>query len=413
VKTTRAVEEERMQTTRSASGFTLIELMVAMTVTLIVMGAVVGLLTSGQTSFRREPAIADMQQNLRSAMDIIMRDVAAGGTGIPTELVRPGTGYPPFHGSFVQVFTPAFDDGKACIAGVAHDTGPTACPRPLRPGWPDVATAAQRTDDLGVITSNTECGAEGICGYTGTGSYVHLDNNSTCVQANATPLFFTASGAWTIRRVGTLINQAGGPTGGTCGSTNHARLTFTPATGSGVNEKAGLCELPGVGTINGNESGCQPAFALAGAEAVSFRISVDADGVPNLERRSSATATSAWVSNFQVIARGVEDMQVQYEVAGDPGDGSDRTPRWLDEAPITLSGNYNTMVRAVRVTLSGRTTLQSTTEGGGALSGASADARGNLYVRSSLTSTAAVRTALLHASRQYVDSATTQAPSWN
>ncbi len=45
-------------------GFSLVELMVAMVVTLIISGAVFQLVTAGQSAFRKEPALADRQQNI-------------------------------------------------------------------------------------------------------------------------------------------------------------------------------------------------------------------------------------------------------------------------------------------------------------------------------------------------------------
>jgi prepilin-type N-terminal cleavage/methylation domain-containing protein len=45
-------------------GFSLIELMVAMVVTLIISGAVFQLVTAGQSAFKKEPAVADRQQNI-------------------------------------------------------------------------------------------------------------------------------------------------------------------------------------------------------------------------------------------------------------------------------------------------------------------------------------------------------------
>ena len=53
---------------RQQRGFSLVELMVAMTVTLIVSGAIYGLLTSGSSAFRREPEVADRQQNIRQTV---------------------------------------------------------------------------------------------------------------------------------------------------------------------------------------------------------------------------------------------------------------------------------------------------------------------------------------------------------
>ena len=45
----------KAESNQGASGFSLIELTIAMVVTLIVSGAIFGLLTGGKTAFRREP----------------------------------------------------------------------------------------------------------------------------------------------------------------------------------------------------------------------------------------------------------------------------------------------------------------------------------------------------------------------
>ena len=79
---------------RPESGFSLVELMVALVVTLIVSGAVYGLLTSGQSAFRKEPAMADRQANIRAAMDMIVSDLRGAGVGMPP---------------FTRVFTPGLD----------------------------------------------------------------------------------------------------------------------------------------------------------------------------------------------------------------------------------------------------------------------------------------------------------------
>ena len=67
------------------SGFTLIEVMISMMITLIVMSAVFGLLSRGQSTFQREPEIADMQQSARAALDMVAKDALQAGAGLPPE----------------------------------------------------------------------------------------------------------------------------------------------------------------------------------------------------------------------------------------------------------------------------------------------------------------------------------------
>lgn len=64
------------------AGFSLVEMLVAITVTLIIMGSVYGLITQGQNAFGREPLLADRQQQIRLAMDRIQKDVVSGGLGL-------------------------------------------------------------------------------------------------------------------------------------------------------------------------------------------------------------------------------------------------------------------------------------------------------------------------------------------
>jgi prepilin-type N-terminal cleavage/methylation domain-containing protein len=69
----------------SERGFSLIEVLISITITVIVMGAVFGLLTRGQRSFQREPEVADLQQSGRTALDQVAKDILQGGAGLPPE----------------------------------------------------------------------------------------------------------------------------------------------------------------------------------------------------------------------------------------------------------------------------------------------------------------------------------------
>ena len=72
-----------MQASHSKRGFTLIELMVAMAVALVVLGAAVGLYTKGMDTVNRVTSRADMQANVRVGFNELTRDLYRAGTGIP------------------------------------------------------------------------------------------------------------------------------------------------------------------------------------------------------------------------------------------------------------------------------------------------------------------------------------------
>ena len=69
--------------TGSQRGFSLIEVLIAMMIPLIVMASVMMLLQKGQTTFQREPEVADMNQNARTGLDMISRDLTMAGLNTP------------------------------------------------------------------------------------------------------------------------------------------------------------------------------------------------------------------------------------------------------------------------------------------------------------------------------------------
>jgi prepilin-type N-terminal cleavage/methylation domain-containing protein len=67
-------------------GFSLVEVLVALAITVIVMSAVFGLLGRGQRSFQREPEVADMNQNARFGLEMISRDLVMAGFRTPPSI---------------------------------------------------------------------------------------------------------------------------------------------------------------------------------------------------------------------------------------------------------------------------------------------------------------------------------------
>ncbi len=60
-------------------GFTLVELMIAMTIGLILLGGVITILTSSQQVYRVNDALARMQENARYAFQVLSRDIRMAG----------------------------------------------------------------------------------------------------------------------------------------------------------------------------------------------------------------------------------------------------------------------------------------------------------------------------------------------
>jgi prepilin-type N-terminal cleavage/methylation domain-containing protein len=121
------------------SGFTLIETLVAMTLMLIVVAAVMGALNDATHATEMVSLMADTQENLRAGMNYMVRDLQQAGNGIPqagisipnsggasptSNTTRPPTGF----GSFPTTWTvlPAITAGyragaTTTTSGVATD----------------------------------------------------------------------------------------------------------------------------------------------------------------------------------------------------------------------------------------------------------------------------------------------------
>lgn len=67
-------------------GFSLMEVLIAIMITMIVMASVFALLQKGQDSFRREPQVADMNANARSGLARISQDLTYAGYETPPNM---------------------------------------------------------------------------------------------------------------------------------------------------------------------------------------------------------------------------------------------------------------------------------------------------------------------------------------
>ncbi len=70
-------------TRNSESGFSLVEVMLAAVLTVGIIGAVFGLMNQNQRMFMTETSVTEMNQSVRTAVDLITRDVQSAGVGLP------------------------------------------------------------------------------------------------------------------------------------------------------------------------------------------------------------------------------------------------------------------------------------------------------------------------------------------
>ena len=338
---------------RHERGFSLVELVVAMTVTLIVSSAIYGLLAAGGNAFRREPEIADRQQNIRAAMDMIARDVFGAGAATPT---------------FAQVFSR--NDPAGDCAGSLNGCGPAGTMGPVAAAarWAD----EEDTDVLQILSTDEQCPYQSIC--------------SPGPVPGAAGLFVSEESVPQCLRVPSLVMLV-----------NDSLFTIQAATAAGG---AGTCA--GGGPLNGKLTLGKPLFPvptptfpasnpynaaaplansvyLYRARLVRYRVAPNSDPndtVPALWRTESglfnpdgsATAEpgsagfNPAVSPWQLVARGIEDLQLEY-LDGSPAG-------WQNQPPASNLNDWTTLVRQVRISLSARVSQANiggeSTAGGGA-----------------------------------------------
>lgn len=320
----------RSTSRNQASGFSLIELIAAMAITMIVSGSIYGLIANSQNAFRRDPEISERQQNVRVAIDRIRRDLTVAGMGLS---------------SFTQVFTDALDNTGA-------------------PAFPSVIASGENSDILEFY------GNDGLCpdAQADSSNPTSGDNINTVGQI---PDCYPEPGLVFVLFVDGGLKKGWGHN---IHAANHM-----------LNIPRG--QQPGWSEIRGPANLTNPSVParLINASFYRYAIGADVDGQPGLYRTTTGgidNATGAVDTDppgvgWTLLARGVEDLQVQYKT----GAGT-----WAGGPGTVTSPDYSTIVRQVRVTLSARTT-------GGAGTG-----NDGKVIRGRMTTVVVPRAALYHLS---------------
>ncbi len=362
-------------TTRRQHGFSLVELMMAMTITLVVSAAIYGLLTSGSNAFRREPELTERQQNIRVAMDLVARDVFNAGAGLPT---------------YSQVFT--ITDPEGSCAGGLNGCGVTGTMGADAASKRGEGSDPENTDVLEIVAVDEQCPVQRVCSDTairvpGTaGVFVTREQTPRCMQLPGFALLTDTKNF--------LIQPAQAVTAAPTGCTG------APTTSNG---NLSLGASTGLPQSAASLTGASIIFLYAGRVA-RYRVAPGLDPadptLPSLWRSETGRFTARGLavaepgepgfpsaeSPWQLVARGVEDLQVEYF----DGDGAAASPPvWKNQPQIVTSDAPAKVVRQVRITLSARTSAANlagqTTAGGGARNA----------VRGQLSTTVAPRAALI------------------
>jgi type IV pilus assembly protein PilW len=330
------------QASRVMAGFSMVELLVAMLITIIISGAIYGLIAGGASAARREPAVADRQQNLRISMDLLTRDIQNAGNGVP---------------AYLQLFAASLPGGVSMNgAGPQGPNGPT--------------------DRIQIRGNDGSCPSMTICDPGGGSSVATGTVLPPCFHLPGPILVWTYPGNSSCSGCSAVMwGCEPGP-----GTTN-------ACSGAGTN---GHVVFPHGQAPEYNPSGGPPfdADGMTSVGLYEWKVLIDAEGVPNLWRTSfdpaSVTVSGRCAADnagsgfgWVMVARGIEDLQFQYMMQGNVGSGleppvdpnDDTTTGWrnvsVDQAlvPGTVIGtgavnnSFDPMltVRQVRITLGART----------------------------------------------------------
>ena len=349
-------------------GFSLIEVMIAVAITLAVMASVFLLLQRGQSSFRREPEVSDMYANARAGLDRIGQDLTVAGYNTP-----------------INMPVMWFDGGGITPDEItiiyADPEVPISRPKPCGGG-----------------------GGGGPCNTIGSSSVLNLDPYTFSPQPADYEQAYDA---------GMILFAIQGPNGNpACDAVQPGIIPFevtqpptctgAGGTGSGpsgcatlnLNHNPGLA-VSGLNVPGGFNNDVLVDCAVIGLfHVVQYRVNpLPPAENPALERRDIALGEP-----WNPLANNIENLQVQY--------AQGMANLFEDEPSLAPVGNDpNSWVTHVRVTVSGRNESRD-------IEGASAGvfAAGDTFIRQSFTTTISLRNQLNQAQQRAEELGL---PSWN
>lgn len=288
-------------------GFTLVEVMVAVAITIVVMAAVFGLLYQGQDSFVREREVTDVNQSARAGIASLSRDLTMAGFKTPPALavlVNDGGGTNP----------PNPDQVTLLYEDPAYPTARTLdCLR-----WPGPCDTIQNSSTLFLDSGRFDPPQANPAQAYRRGQVLFAIETEDCNgdgQNGIIPFMLTQDPA-------EQANQ------------NRVRLNHNPGQGSmGWNPPGGFnrqlnadCTMVGV------------------FRAIQYRINPPPPTPnPNLERRDlSLGAAAAWIP----VANNIENLQIQYATGNNPN--------FVDAPPAPNQDDPLTWITQVKVTVAGR-----------------------------------------------------------
>lgn len=300
---------------RVQSGFTLVELMIALVLGLIVIGGVISVFIAGQRSYTTNKALGDVQDSARIAFEMMARDIrTAGLTGCDNS------------GRVANVLQDQGTDWFANFGNALHGYAGSQADPAVTTGTA-VANRVAGTDSVQLI------GASGtgltVAKHNPTSAEFKLNETTTNLKKGDVVLVCDPNHSAIFQ----ITNQ------------NPSNVTVVHNTGNGV-ATPGNCSkglgYPTVCTTNGNsyEFGQNSQFALLAAVDWYIGFNPVGGGAKSLYRISMQNVGGVPTGVPQEMVRDVTDMKILYHQVGNTSlVAADAVTNWgiVDAAQVTFT----------------------------------------------------------------------------
>ena len=289
---------KNMQLNQSQKGLTLIEIMIAMTISLVLLAGIIQIFLSSKQSYNIQQALSRVQENARLVTDIVLRDITAAG-------------YMGCLGSTDNVINTLADqtanyDYASAIEGTEGGAGN-----------PDSITIRRVIEGMSIPVVEP------------------MTNGTGSIKLDTTNLNYASLNQWDVVTVSD------------CAGAAVFMITNDPAASSGVIEHdAGVDATSGVN--QGQSNSTADLKRIFGSQTATtakiYRVSSTSYQVLPSE---SGRTSSLYISGNELV-EGVENLQIEYGIANGPPTASAPTiaEQYVDANSVTDWNN----VMAVRLT---------------------------------------------------------------